>query len=227
MINMKTILVLLLGMILIASIPNAHAQGNEVCLVYFEADNCEDCILTERLLDGLINEYVYVLTAIKYNIDSPPENKNVFEAYRRAYNLPSGVPLVLFGKDDYLRGKTSIYQNTEEKILGFISQNGTNCPLESGYVPPGEVNIEILPGQPELHENIEAPSEGGEEGLEGGEEGKGWIPFPLDLRGIERMYREDPLLLTSLVIIFFLVVSLVALFVRSIRKQSENPEPLL
>jgi hypothetical protein len=227
MINMRSLWFLLLLVILLASVPNARAQGNEVCLVYFEANNCEDCLLSERLLDGLINEYVYVLTAIKYNIDSPPENKNVFEAYRRAYNLPSGVPLVLFGKDDYLYGKTSIYRYAEWKILDFLSQNGTNCPLESGYVPPDEVNIEILIGQPELHENIEAPYEEGEEEGLAGEEGRGWMPFPLDLRGIERMCREDPLLLASLVIILFLVVSLVSLFIKSMRKPSENPEPLL
>lgn len=100
-----------------------------------------------------MNEYSSVLTTIIYYIDANQENRDVFEAYRSAYDLPSGIPMVLFGEDNYLLGKDDIYKNTEAKILSFLSQNGTNCPLESGYVPPSSLNPSDLPGQVEVFES--------------------------------------------------------------------------
>ncbi len=113
-------------------------------------------------MNGLIREYSDSLVAIKYNIDSSEENKNIFEAYRKTYELPSSIPLLLFGKNDYLIGRGEIYGKAEAKIFAYLRQNGTNCPLESGYVPPAELTENELPGEPELYENIEVP-EGEEE----------------------------------------------------------------
>ena len=133
--------------------PGVLAQESEVCLVYFTGYACgEECRLTDSFMSGLMNEYSNVLTAITYFVDSSQENANIFEAYRRTYNLPSGVPLVLFGKDDYLLGKDNIYKNAEAKIYGFMTSNGTNCPLESGYVPPSNLNPGDLPGEAEVFE---------------------------------------------------------------------------
>lgn len=129
---------------------NAAAQdeGAEVCLVYFTSYACgDDCSLTDTFMDGLLSEYTGNLIIVVYYVDIQ-NNVNVFQAYRRTYNLPDSVPLVLFGSNDYLLGIDYIYQNTESKILSFIDINGTNCPLDSGYVPPGQVGASSLPGQP-------------------------------------------------------------------------------
>ena len=124
-----------------------YAQENEVCLVYFTSQMCgDDCMLTDTFMDGLLSEYTGNLTAIVYYIDIQ-DNANVFQVYRRTYNLPDNVPLMLFGSNNYLLGIDNIYQNTESKILDFIDANGTNCPLDSGYVPLWQVGAGSLPGQ--------------------------------------------------------------------------------
>ncbi|MCX6817913.1 MAG: hypothetical protein NTU57_03570 [Candidatus Aenigmarchaeota archaeon] len=133
--------------ILISHAAAAQEGGTEVCLVYFTSYACgDDCSLTDTFMDGLMSEYTGNLTAIVYYTDVQG-NANVFQAYRRTYNLPDSVPLVLFGSNNYLLDIDNIYQNTESKILDFIDANGTNCPLDSGYVPPWQVGAGSLPGQ--------------------------------------------------------------------------------
>jgi hypothetical protein len=133
--------------LLISHTAAAQDEGVEVCLVYFTGYSCgDDCMLTDTFMDGLMSEYTGNLTAIVYYIDIQG-NANVFQAYRRTYDLPDSVPLVLFGSNDYLLGIDNIYHNTESKILSFIDMNGTNCPLDSGYVPPWQVGAGSLPGQ--------------------------------------------------------------------------------
>ncbi len=162
--SMKMLLILFVLFLVFFLVPNISAERNEVCLVYFISSDCgDDCFVVESFIDSLMIEYAGTLTAIKYSIDASQENMNVHEAYKTNYGLPHGVPSVLFGEDDYLVGKYDIYDNFESKILNFISANGTNCPLESGYVPPSNLNPVNLPGQLEvLHE--EEPEEEGEEG---------------------------------------------------------------
>jgi hypothetical protein len=132
----------------------AMAQENEtkdVCLVYFTSHGCgDDCGLTDTFMDGLMNEYRGNLISIIYYTDDSPQNRDVFEAYRMTYNLPQDTPIVLFGKDDYLQGKNNVYANTELKIFDFLQMNGTNCPLDSGYVPPSQLNVASLPGSPQI-----------------------------------------------------------------------------
>jgi hypothetical protein len=155
--GMKKSIVFLVMLLLV---PSVLAQENEVCLVYFTGYACgDDCGLTDTFMDGLINEYSYMLTAIRYYTDASQENENIFEAYRYTYDLPSGIPLVLFGENDYLLGRNDIYKNTESKILTFLNQNGTNCPLESGYIPPGDLNPSDLPGEVEVFESEEPAEE--------------------------------------------------------------------
>lgn len=177
-IGMKKLLPLLVFVFLI---PNVLAQENEVCLVYFSGYACgDDCGLTDTFMDGLVNEYSQMLTAIRYYVDASQENTNLFEAYQNTYGLPSGVPLVLFGKGDYILGKNDIYANTESRILSFMVQSGTNCPLESGYVPPGEVNPDSLPGQADFFpsEGLDEEDQEGEGDQEGEEEGNGGETVP-------------------------------------------------
>lgn len=154
---MKKSIVFLVMLFLVS---NVRAQENEVCLIYFTGYACgDDCGLTDTFMDGLINEYSYTLTAIRYYTDASQENMDIFEAYRSGYGLPSGIPLILFGENDYLLGKGDIYKNTESKILTFLNQNGTNCPLESGYIPPGDLNPGDLPGEVEVFESEEPAEE--------------------------------------------------------------------
>jgi hypothetical protein len=204
-VNMKIFLVLFFVLIMAT---NVSAQ-EDVCIVYFTGEACgDDCRLTDSFIDGLINEYRENLLAIKYNIDLSQENKNIFEAYRTSYNLPSEVPLVLFGENDYISGMHNIFRNTEPRVYNLISANGTNCPLDSGYVPPSEVNPDMLPGEPEVYEgeNGETPEDVTED-LEGADEKTNETP-PVYLENIEKVFRGDQLFLVLLI----LVVVLTAVF---------------
>ena len=155
---------------------SVSAQEKVVCLVYFTSHECgDDCGLTDVFMDGLLNEYTENLTSIKYHTDVSQESREVFEAYRAAYNLPQDVPIVLFGKDDYLQGRSDIYENTEMKILGYMKMNGTNCPLEVGYVHPSRLTPSSMPGQPEVRQ-------GGSEN-DTGDESKGDGQKPQDNAG--------------------------------------------
>jgi len=221
----KFLLFLIVSIPLLA--PGVLAQENGVCIVYFTGD-CDDCRLTDSFMDGLIKEYSDSLVAIKYNIDSPGENRNIFEAYRRTYDLPSGIPLVLFGKNDYLLGRSEIYGKAEANIFAYLNQNGTNCPLESGYVPPSEVSVEELPGQPELYEGSEVPGEGGEEddetwpGTEGNKTGEteetGETNHEKDIEDVQNEYGGIPVSWIFLALTAGILIVLVAMLMNAIKK---------
>jgi hypothetical protein len=211
-VNMKIFLILFFVLIMAT---NVSAQVSDVCIVYFTGESCgDDCRLTDSFMDGLINEYTENLVAIKYNIDLSQENKNIFGAYRRTYGIPSEVPLVLFGKGEYISGMYNIFRNVEPRIYNLISANGTNCPLDSGYVPPGEVNLDMLPGDPELYEseNGEIPEDGGED-LEGGDEKTNETP-PVDLGDFEKVFKGDQLFLFLLIIVVVLTAGFLIILVK-------------
>ena len=145
---MKKLIILLVMLILM---PGVFAQEGQVCVVYFTSNACgNECRLTDSFMEGLENEYHDELTSITYYVDVSQENTNIFKAYSQNYGFPEGVPLVLFGKGEYFYGKNSIYDNTEQKIFYYINRNGTNCPLESGYVPPSGLDPGGLPGDADV-----------------------------------------------------------------------------
>ncbi|MFH1237530.1 MAG: hypothetical protein V1648_03965 [Candidatus Aenigmatarchaeota archaeon] len=129
---------------------HATAQEDEekiVCLVYFTSNGCGDeCRFTDTFMSGLMREYAGTLVSIIYFVDDSAQNSVVFNAYRSTYNLPANVPIVLFGKDDYLQGRSDIYEGTEKKIFDFLLANGTNCPLDSGFVAPSQLSPGSVPG---------------------------------------------------------------------------------
>jgi hypothetical protein len=132
----------------------AVAQEDEkyVCLIYFTSRSCgDDCGLTDTFLNGLMKEYEGNLFSITYQVDASQENQEVFNAFGNKYDFPPSVPILLFGKDDFLAGKDNIYAGGEDKILGFLNANGTNCPLESGFIPPAQLGGANLPGQPQIN----------------------------------------------------------------------------
>lgn len=159
---------IMLSFVFMPGISAQEEETNEVCLVYFTSHDCgDDCGLTDTFMDGLMSEYAGNLISITYYIDTSQDNQNVFRIYRNTYGLPQDVPIVLFGKNDYLQGITNIYENTETRIFSFLQMNGTNCPLDSGYVPPSQIDSANLPGQPQVRiSGANATETGGErEGL--------------------------------------------------------------
>lgn len=138
--------------------------AKDVCIIYFTGQSCgDDCRLTDTFMDGLIYEYRgNNLITVTYDIDAGTQNRNVFEAYRQSYSMPANLPIVLFGKDDYLYGMDDIYANTEIKIFSFLQTNGTNCPLDSGYVAPIGSGTN-LPGSPQIRSSADLPDDNPDE----------------------------------------------------------------
>ena len=213
-ISMRVFLVLLAVFIMV---PNVLAQESEVCLVYFMENDCDECGLIDSHIDGLINEYTTKLIAIKYNIDIG-QNGDIFEAYRYTYGLPSQTPMILFGKNDYLVGMYEIYQNSEKKIYDFITANGTNCPLESGYIPPSDLKPSDLPGQAEILQSEISEEEGDDESDEEDETGDVTETTPEDIvknigSVIEDVVESEHfpmwILITAILIIFVVSIGVV------------------
>ncbi|MCK5023636.1 MAG: hypothetical protein KAS04_05660 [Candidatus Aenigmarchaeota archaeon] len=148
--NVKLLLILLTFVIIVPTV-----SAEEVCVVYFTASTCGDrCVLTDSFMEGLINEYSDVLAAIKYDV-SVPGNMDVFGAYKYNYGISSDVPVVLFGQNDYFADKTDIFKNTEARIMELIAENGSNCPLTSGSIPPASAGAASLPGNPQVFEIVD------------------------------------------------------------------------
>jgi hypothetical protein len=185
---MKKVIVFLMFLMFVPVIPEAMAEEKYVCLVYFTSHGCgDDCGLTDTFMDGLLSEYNNSLISIAYYVDASQENQNVFQAYRNAYILPQNVPMVLFGKGDYLQGINDIYANTEAKIFSFLQMNGTNCPLEIGYVPPSQLIPGSLPGNPQIM------SPGKKTGESTGNEDGGLKPAPpTDNRSLAERGNQEP-----------------------------------
>lgn len=132
--------------------------ANNVCLVYFTSSECGDeCTITDSFMGGIMAEYSDILTAIIYRVPGNGENDEVFHAYAETYSFRSETPVVLFGEGDYLWGKEDIFKGTEESIVSLVWSNGSNCPLESGYVPPEDIGSPgaVLPGAPEIVSPLE------------------------------------------------------------------------
>jgi hypothetical protein len=207
-------LLIMLAVLLLA--PSAMAQEREVCLVYFTGYGCgDDCGLTDTFMDGLTSEYAENLTAITYYVDANQEAANIFGAYRAAYGLPPDIPIVLFGKDDYLQGITDIYNHTEKKIFSFLIMNGTNCPLEVGYVPPSQLGGQSLPGSPAIAGKWGSGDSGRENGDAGdtpaeSEDGEGGLQLPFDLLLIKESEKES--LIAMGVILAAVLLVIITLF---------------
>lgn len=209
--------------LLIFLVPNFLVQGEEikkVCIVYFTGYGCgDDCGLTDTLMDGLLSEYAGNLVSITYYVDSSQENQNVFQAYKNTYGLPQNVPIVLFGKNEYFQGIDDIYKYTESKIFSFLQMNGTNCPLDSGYIPPSQLGSVNLPGQPEVqiggvNKTESDKNDGKTENItreRGGSGAAGQYPF-LGIFAVDEPIKESLLSLVIIVVVL-IVIGLIVLYI--------------
>lgn len=214
-ISMRWILLLLMPILMA---PGVLAQEGGVCLVYFTSYACGDeCRYTDTFMDGLVNEYSEELTAIRYFVDAGEENSGIFQAYQERYGLPSTVPVVLFGENKYFSGMQSIFSNCENTVYDLITKNGSNCPLESGYVPPSSISPGGLPGQAEIFQPERPTEDGGDgfDGSEGGNDNGGAPESPAgDFASVfkEVVESEEFPLWVMVAAVFILIIVLVALF---------------
>jgi cytochrome c biogenesis protein CcdA len=85
---------------------------------------------------------------IKYEIQQEPANAPVFGNYGSQYGFELGIPLILFGKNDYLQGDQPIIDGLRNKVNSMYSNP---CPLLNGsFVDFNSCDFNSLPGKPEI-----------------------------------------------------------------------------
>ena len=105
----------------------AKAKAEEtkaVCAVYFTGIGCPHCAKTDPFLFERVLKEKPNLVIIEYEIYRERENGPLIEYYNRNYGSGLGIPLIIFGKNDFIIGDFPIIEKVENKI-----QDYNPCPL--------------------------------------------------------------------------------------------------
>src|SRR4030042_4836627 len=164
MIKMRKPHLFLLINLLLILIPLSSAShigepnASYVCGVYFTGIGCPHCANVEPFLNDFLNKTPN-LVLLKYEIYKEQSNVPIMDAYLSSYNVPAGIPLIIFNKDVYLRGDSPIIDN----LASTIDSLGENpCPLMNGSALDfRELACDSLPGKPEVLVENESVSGGG------------------------------------------------------------------
>jgi cytochrome c biogenesis protein CcdA len=131
----------------LASIASANTSSPYVCALYFTGAGCPHCAKAKPTIERIVNETPN-LVLIKYEIQEVKENAPVFQQFASEYGVQAAIPLVLFGRDDYLQGDTPIITELQNKIA---SLPGNPCPTIDGTsVAFDKLSLSSLPGKPEI-----------------------------------------------------------------------------
>ncbi|MCD6434182.1 MAG: hypothetical protein J7L14_01060 [Candidatus Diapherotrites archaeon] len=148
----KIVFIIATLMLLQTAVPFAFASTSNskyICAVYFTGIGCPHCAKTDPvLLEQLLEKYPNLII-IEYEIyQQNAANAPVFMEYGKQYNTELGVPLIIFGKDDYIIGDTPILTAIEDK-LSELKYNP--CPLIDGSNAAFEsLNLNDLKGEPKI-----------------------------------------------------------------------------
>lgn len=125
------IFVLVILSLLIAgalSVVASAADDGFVCAVYFTGAGCPHCANAKPVIERVVNETPNLIL-VKYEVHNIPENAPLLSSYAGAYGIFPGIPLIIFGKDDYLQGDSDIINGFKSKI---DSMSSNPCPLPDG-----------------------------------------------------------------------------------------------
>lgn len=127
----------------------AWAQSSEaVCAVYFTGVGCSHCAKSDPVVLETLLEENPSLVIIEYEIYQHKENAPLLYEYNESYDSGLGIPLLIFGKDDWLIGDRPIINNADEIIR---RKKSNSCPLADGSAIAFEdLDATSLPGQPKV-----------------------------------------------------------------------------
>ncbi len=130
---------------------NAFAQ-DEICAVYFTGVGCPHCARTDPVLLGELTEDYDSLIIIEYEIYQQQVNAQFMFDYNSIYGSGLGIPLLIFGKDDFRVGDYPILDNLEGTLAS--KAGGSPCPLVDGSETDfSSLDISSLPGLPKIWTN--------------------------------------------------------------------------
>ncbi|MBW2991276.1 hypothetical protein KY348_06255 [Candidatus Woesearchaeota archaeon] len=118
-----------------------------ICAVYFTGIGCPHCAKVEPFVKDLLEEYPN-LVFIRYEIYQEQQNAPLLETYTSNYNIQPGIPLIIFNKENVLRGDSPILRGMKNTL---DSMQSNPCPLMNGSsVDYKELDCDTLPGRPEI-----------------------------------------------------------------------------
>ena len=124
------------------------APEDYVCVVYFTGIGCLHCERVGSLvLEQLSREYPN-LVIVEYEIYEQEQNALVYDEYVSTYHAEYGLPLMVFGQDNYLAGQLSIAKD----VRGIIDELDSNkCPLIDGTAKDfNDLDPNSLPAYPTI-----------------------------------------------------------------------------
>jgi len=147
----KILLGCLVSILFLFSFVTVNAES-QVCVVYFTGIGCPHCTKSDPVvLETLPKEYGDKFVVIEYEIYQQRDNVPIFQSYDSVYKTGLGIPLVIFGKNDYIVGDTPIIQNIRNKIDDYLTKGGNPCPMIDGSSTPfSDINTGDLPGSPNI-----------------------------------------------------------------------------
>jgi cytochrome c biogenesis protein CcdA len=153
---MKKLILFFVFLISLFLLPPSVQAAESTCLIYFTGIGCPHCAKVDPLLEQLSKEHSD-LVIIEYEIYQKKENASLIYEYNEAYGSGLKIPLIIFGKDNFLVGDTKILGNVREAI-----EDGSNpCPLIDGTsVNYEELDVSQLPGNPKILPETEPQGSG-------------------------------------------------------------------
>lgn len=132
-----------------ASGPQVQAQETATqVVVYFTGVGCPHCAKTDPVVLGKLLQDNPNLVVVEYEIYQLKENAPLLHQYQDKYGSGLGVPLLIFGKDDFLAGDRTILGNISDRLASF---SGNPCPLPNGdLVAWDDLDLNTLPGKPKI-----------------------------------------------------------------------------
>jgi len=127
------------------SLPTLAADSQSTCVVYFTGIGCPHCAKVDPVvLEQLPKEYPN-LVVVEYEIYQERENASLLYQYNEVYGSGLGIPLAIFGEDNFFAGDIPILKN----IRGVIEEGGNPCSLIDGSsVDFEDLDVSNLPGKP-------------------------------------------------------------------------------
>ena|GEM_PF-1171760 len=142
---MKKVLIFLL---LLTGLASAQNQST-VCAVYFTGIGCPHCAKSDPIVLGeLPVEFNGSFVVIEYEIYRQSLNAQVMYQYNSEYDTSLGVPQIVM-EGGCTVGDKPILKNIKECVNDRLI-NGSPCALLEGYTPFNELDLNDMPGRPNI-----------------------------------------------------------------------------
>lgn len=121
---------------------------SNICSVYFTGIGCPHCARSDPVvLEKLFKKYPNFIV-IEYEVYQREVNAPIEGYYNTNYGTGFGIPLIVFGKGEYLKGDENIILDLEKVVSGLMENK---CPLPDGSQEYFEnINVNSLPGLPKI-----------------------------------------------------------------------------